>query len=450
MTDTASHQTIFAPASSIQKSGVAVIRISGEKAGEALKLLTKKPLPPTRKATLTGLYCPFTDELIDKALVLWFAAPASFSGGDTAELHTHGSVAVITLLLETLGKIDGLRLASPGEFSKRAFENQKMDLTEAEGLADLIEAETSLQAKQALAQMQGNLHILYDHWRSSLIKMQALLEAYIDFPDEDIPTNIINKIEKDKKELQNNIKTHLSDDRRGERLRNGLQVVILGPPNAGKSSLLNLLANRDVAIVSDTAGTTRDVIDVHLDISGYPVTLSDTAGLRENAESIEQEGIRRALERADRADLKLLMLDATDDSGANQELINSADEQTILVFNKTDALTSNESLITCSKPAVFISVSQQTNIQELLDKLKSHAMHYMGKGENNAPVVTRARHRQLLERTAEHLVHFDVNADIVLAAEELRSAAHALGQIIGRIDVEDILDELFSQFCIGK
>lgn len=438
--------TIFAPASPVQKSGVAIIRISGQGAGKALEILMQKPLPSARQATLSNLYHPQSKQLLDRSLILWFKAPASFTGEDVAELHVHGSVAVITSLLEALGSIEGLRLAEPGEFSKRAFENHKMDLTEAEGLADLIEAETALQARQALTQMEGSLHTLYEGWRKQLIEMQARLEAYIDFPDEDIPENILNDIRKKQKNLQQNIAEHLSDNRRGERLRKGLQVVILGAPNAGKSSLLNLLAKRDVAIVSDIEGTTRDILDVHLDIAGYPITLSDTAGLRSKAELIEQEGIRRALKRAEEADLTLLLLDASAPAKSHQNLIQQAGEGALIVYNKCDLTKS----ITPEKDTVAISVKTQTGIETLLETLKKTAQTLMGDGQSNAPIVTRARHRQLLERTLQQLQRCSLDGDLIFAAEELRGAAHALGQIIGRIDVEDILDELFSSFCIGK
>ncbi len=444
-------ETIFAPASPVQKSGVAIIRISGEKAGETLTLLTKNPLPNARKAILTGIFDPASETLLDRALVLWFPAPASFTGEDVAELHVHGSIAVISSLLDALSKIEGLRLASPGEFSRRAFENNKMDLTEAEGLADLIEAETSLQAQQALQQMDGSLHTLYGGWRKNLIHMQALLEAYIDFPEEEIPKQILFDIQKTNESLQHNIRTHLTDNHRGERLRRGMQVVILGPPNAGKSSLLNHLAKREVAIVSDIAGTTRDILDVHLDIGGYPITLSDTAGLREEAEIIEQEGIRRALKRAEEADVTLLLLDISMPKAQWQPLITQAGEDAVIVFNKVDLLQENSRVPAIEgKSTLGISIAQQEGIESLLQALEERAKTMMGGGKGDAPVVTRTRHRQLLHKTLASLEHFNPQHELELAAEDLRAAAHLLGQIIGRIDVEDILDELFGQFCIGK
>lgn len=445
-------QTIFAPASPVQKSGVAVIRISGNRAGKALEALIQDALPTPRMACLRSLHA-INGELLDKALILWFPAPASFTGEDVAELHVHGSIAVITSLLENLGKMEGLRLAEPGEFSKRAFENQKMDLTEAEGLADLIEAETSMQAKQALAQMQGNLHTLYATWRQDLIAMQARLEAYIDFPDEEIPTSALKEIEDKRENMLYHITSHLSDDHKGERLRQGLNVIILGPPNAGKSSLLNYLAKRDVAIVSDQAGTTRDIIDVHLDIGGYPVILSDTAGLRgEGAGAIEQEGMQRAIKRAETADVSILLLEPCSDEATIQSLQTATKAQHhMVVINKSDhpQFTIPTSLKD-QKDVFSISAKTGEGVDTLLGHLKTLAAEYMGNNAQGAPLITRTRHRQLLERTAAQLCAFNPALDLEIAAEELRGAAHALGQIIGRIDVEDILDELFSQFCIGK
>jgi tRNA modification GTPase len=444
--------TIFAPASPVQKSGVAIIRISGSQAASVLKNLIQKKLPAPRQAILSGIYHLQTKELIDRALVIWFSGPASFTGEDVAELHVHGSVAVLSMILEMLAAIPGLRLAEPGEFSRRAFMNGKMDLTAAEGLADLIDAETRLQARQAISQMEGRLHTLYQSWRKTLISMQARLEAYIDFPDEEIPDAVLSLIEENKEKLQNNIKNHLADNHRGERLRKGLHVVILGPPNAGKSSLLNTLAKRDVAIVSEFAGTTRDVLDVHLDISGYPVILSDTAGLRDEGDSVEREGIKRALNRAEQADLVLLLLDATSPRDSWNHFITQAGENAIIAINKIDLLQE-----TCAKTTVdghevvLLSVEQQLGIDALLLKLEKKATHLMADGKGDSPLVTRTRHRQLLQETLEHLSLLSLeNGDLVLNAEYLRCAAHSLGQIMGRIDVEDILDELFSQFCIGK
>lgn len=451
MNGTLPTETIFAPASPILKSGVAIIRISGPKSKQASQALTSRKLLEARHAHLQKFYHPDTKELVDEGLLLWFPAPHSFTGEDVIELHTHGSIAVIHSLLDILGQMEGLRLAEPGEFSRRAFENGRMDLTEAEGLADLIEAETQLQAKQALQQMQGNLHALYDGWRSTLISIQARLEAYIDFPDEDIPAEILQEIDHTHQQLLDQIGQHLDDDARGERLRNGLQVVILGPPNAGKSSLLNLLAKRDVAIVSDIAGTTRDMLEVHLNLGGYPITLVDTAGLRSKAEHIEQEGIRRALERAKHADLKILLLDANEQESENNVYQEAQEGEVITAINKVDLLQDSSTIEPVNgQPVLGISVHTGEGIDSLLTTLKEKATQLMGQGEGQAPIITRTRHRHLLQQTMQYLATFSPQQDLILAAENLRMAARSLGQIIGRIDVEDILDELFSQFCIGK
>ncbi|MBL6941160.1 MAG: tRNA uridine-5-carboxymethylaminomethyl(34) synthesis GTPase MnmE, partial [Rhodospirillales bacterium] len=306
-------ETIFALASGAGRAGIAVIRLSGPAAGKALERLSGGGLPVPRQATRTSFQCPKNqDTVLDDGLALWFPAPASFTGEDVAELHIHGGPAVIGAIVSALAGLPGLRPAEAGEFSRRAFENGKFDLTAAEGLADLIDAETDAQRRQAQRQSRGELGRLYDNWAERLIRAQALSEADIDFSDEDIPDDLIGEALAIAAELDQEIAAHLDDGHRGERLRAGLYLAIVGPPNAGKSSLLNRLAKRDAAIVSDIAGTTRDVIDVHLDLGGYPVIVADTAGLREARDSIETEGVRRARERAGDADMKLAVFDATD------------------------------------------------------------------------------------------------------------------------------------------
>jgi tRNA modification GTPase len=440
--------TIFATATAPVKSGVAIIRISGQGAYGALQELTRKETTP-RIATLRKIYHPRTGDEIDEALVLWFPAPASFTGEDTAELHLHGSRAVITEVLEILARIPECRLAEPGEFSRRAFDNGKMDLTEAEGLADLIDAETKAQARQALRQKQGVLKDLYDSWRTSLISMLANIEAYIDFPEEDIPTSLVVGIESSITNLQNSIHSHLSDNRQGEKLRSGLQAVIIGAPNAGKSSLLNCLAKRDVAIVSDIAGTTRDVIEVHLDLNGYPLIIADTAGLREASETIEQEGIKRALSRAENADIKIALFDATDFPAVDKHTFELLDSDTITLINKADLvgeLVIPNELLKLSPLA--ISVKTGRGVQEFISRLEKLAQEHLGSSAD--PVITRERHRNLLSETLLHLDNFSLSDELELASENLRRAAISLGKITGHIDVEDILDDIFSKFCIGK
>ena len=329
--------TIFAPASAPGRAGVAVIRISGPGAGPALLALSRRgALPPPRRASLARLCDPATDIVIDRGLVFWFPEPDSFTGEDISEIHVHGARTVISALIEALAACPGLRLARPGEFTRRAFEHGKMDLTQAEAVADLIDAETEAQRRQAVRQMDGELGRLYDDWRAALVGALAHLEAAIDFPDEDLPADTAAAVGPRLAELRAAIAGHQDDRHRGERLRDGLYVVILGAPNVGKSSLANALSRRDVAIVSDVAGTTRDVIEVHLDLAGYPMTVVDTAGLRATADAIEQEGVRRALARAGAADLKIVMVDAQGWPEAGKYDGDLIDDDAIVVINKVD------------------------------------------------------------------------------------------------------------------
>jgi tRNA modification GTPase len=439
--------TIYALSSAPGRAGVAVVRLSGPQAGVALQALTGRALPPARlarRAVLRG-----DDGPIDDGLVLWFPAPASFTGEDVAELHLHGSRAVLAALFATLGRLPGLRLAEPGEFSRRAFEHGKLDLTEAEGIADLINAETEAQRRQSLRQMQGELGRLYEGWRQALLRALAHLEADIDFPEEDLPQGVAAKVTPAVQALRAEIARHLADNRRGERLRDGVGVVILGAPNVGKSSLLNALARREAAIVSDLAGTTRDIIEVQLDLGGYPVVLADTAGLRESADRIESEGVRRALARAESADLKIVVLDATtwpDLPEATRALI---DKDCLLLANKTDQRALPEGAAIDGRPVLPLSVSSGAGLDDLLRALEQAVAARFELTGNAA--LTRARHREALEYCAASLDRFLADpSDAELAAEDLRLAARALGRITGRIEVEDILDVVFRDFCIGK
>ena len=429
-------ETIFGLASGLGKSGVAVIRISGSNATAALAALGVKP-PKPRQAELKTLKSGGLS--IDRALVLYFKAPHSFTGEDVVELHTHGSRAVVKKLFEVLSTLPGTRLAEAGEFSRRAFLNNKMDLTEAEGLADLIDAETTAQARQAMRQMEGELGRLYEKWRVAIIKNLANMEAYIDFPDEDLPQSLKDEITNGLQKFQNEIAQHLNDGHRGEKIREGIYVVIIGAPNVGKSSLLNYLSKRDAAIVSDIAGTTRDVIEVNLEIAGLPVTLADTAGLRASADAIESEGIKRALNRASRADLKILLLDAADLSPD----LSLADENTIIVMNKIDAAKNEQ-----TKADIAISVKENTGLDALMQLLETKLAEKFALSE--APLITRQRHREALIQAQSCLGNISFQNPIELVAEDLRHAAFNIGRITGRIDVEDILDEIFSSFCIGK
>jgi tRNA modification GTPase len=440
--------TIFAPATPPGKSGVAVIRISGTNAKEALSALGLKKAPTPRQAKLARLYHPITKDIIDEALVIFFAGPNSFTGEDSVELHTHGSRAVITSVLEALSTLSNFRMAEPGEFSLRSFNNNKMDLTEVEGLADLIDAETSMQQKQALRQMGGELQSLYEYWRSTIIKSLSLVEAYIDFPDEDLPEHIVHELNEVVLDLKASLKKHLNDNRKGEKLREGLYVTIIGAPNVGKSSLLNLLAKRDVAIVSNIAGTTRDIIEVRLDIAGFPFTIADTAGLRESDCQIESEGIKRAIKSAENADLKIALFDASLLPNLDQDTMKLIDDETIILINKIDQLSSSPLVAIDKSSPINISIKNNINIDLLILKLEQYAKDHIAPSSD--PVITRIRHRSFLNMSLEALERFNLNHNIELAAEDLRLAANNLGYITGKINLDEILDEIFSQFCIGK
>jgi tRNA modification GTPase len=435
-----SPDTICALASASGRAGVAVIRVSGPAAGSALRALCG-PLPPPRHASLRKLKDPESGNLLDRGLVLWLPGPGSFTGEDMGELHIHGSRAVVGLVIGALLSVDRVRLAEPGEFARRAFENGRLDLTEVEGLADLIAAETEAQARQALAQSEGGARALYEDWREKLVGAQALAEAGLDFADEaDVAADAGAKADAIVAKLLEGISHHLAD-RRGERLRDGFRVVIAGPPNAGKSSLLNALARRDVAIVSEEAGTTRDVIEVHLDLRGLPVIVIDTAGLREASGAVEAEGVRRALARIEDADLVLWLIDATAPEPVPMPEFAAV---VVPVANKIDVAPSP------SMPdGLAVSAKTGEGVSELVDLLAEEAGTALAAGE--PPIITRARHRAELEAVAEALYRYQqVRAGPEFKAEELRIAARHLGRLTGRIDVEEVLGAIFSEFCIGK
>ncbi|ACJ00181.1 tRNA uridine-5-carboxymethylaminomethyl(34) synthesis GTPase MnmE [Rhodospirillum centenum] len=435
--------TIFAPATAPGRGGVQVVRLSGPLAGPALVRLSGR-LPPPRQATLASLHDPAGGEVFDRALLLWFPAPASFTGEDVAELHLHGGRAVLAAAAEALTAL-GLRVAEPGEFSRRAFEHGKLDLTEAEAIADLVAAETAAQRRQALRQMDGALGRLYEDWRHRLVRALAHLEAEIDFPEEDLPGGLTDSVRPVVRDLLAEIAAHLADGHRGERLRDGIAIAILGAPNAGKSSLLNAIARRDVAIVSAQAGTTRDVIEVALDLGGYPVTLADTAGLRETLDAVESEGIRRALDRAARADLTLLVFDAT--LPPDPATLALAGEDALVVLNKADLAGELPSEV-AGRPALAVSAATGQGLAALLATLTAAVeMRYAPAA---APSLTRARHRAALEACGASLARALEAPLPELAAEDVRLAARALGRITGRVDVEDLLDVIFRDFCIGK
>jgi tRNA modification GTPase len=445
---TPDRDTIFALSSGRPPVAVAVIRVSGPRARLALETLAGR-LPEPRRAAFARLRDRPGGEVIDQAITLWFPAPKSETGEDVVELQVHGGQAVIAAVLAALGRIDGLRPAEPGEFTRRAFENGRLDLTAVEGLADLIFAETEAQRRQAYRQLAGTLGKQAENWRSRLIEAQALVEAGIDFSDEgDVPDRLLGSALATATALREEIGAALADDQRGERLRDGLVVAIAGPPNAGKSSLLNRLARRDVAIVTPHAGTTRDVIEVHLDLGGYPVTLLDTAGIRDTQDPVEMEGVRRARARAGAADLVLWVTDATvDPIGPSEGTV-----RTWQVRNKTDLLEPTLKSSPGSSAEVFpISALTGAGLAELIATLARHAGAALAGAE--ASLVTRERHRAALRKVVEALDRAlgegsAGREDIV--AEELRLAARELGRLTGRVDVEDVLDVIFRDFCIGK
>jgi len=455
----ASRETIFALSSGAGRAGVAVIRLSGPMAGSTLcTLLGRDTLPKPRQAVYAPIRDPQSGERLDDAVAIYFSGPASFTGEDVVELHTHGGRAVIDGVLECLSRQPGLRIAEPGEYTKRAFENGKMDLTAAEGIADLIDAETAAQRRQAVRQMAGELGALYEDWRARLMKALAHIEADIDFPDEDLPDGIVPVVRGDLIAVGEAITRHLADNRRGERLREGFQIVILGAPNAGKSSLLNRLAQRDAAIVSEIAGTTRDMIEVHLDLGGFPVTMVDTAGLRESGDVIETEGVRRATARADNADLRLVVIDRDDWPTIDPEAARLIDGSTILLINKVDDLAAdtipkvwNGTSAGGAKlelPVLPISAMTGQGMESLLQLLETRVKEGL---DFAGPVpLTRLRHRRALESASDHLDR-GMKTDIAeLAAEDVRLAVREIGKITGRVDVEDLLDIIFGDFCIGK
>jgi tRNA modification GTPase len=466
--------TIFAPATAAGRAAIAVLRISGPGCARAVSRVAGK-LPQPRVAQRRHFVDPATGEQLDDGLVLWFPAPGSATGEDVAEFHLHGSRAVLAAVMKALRGL-GLRLAEPGEFTRRAFLNGKLDLLQAEAIADLAAAETEAQRRQALRQLDGELGGIYRGWSSQLIRILAHLEAAIDFPDEDLPHEIEDRILDETELLIAEIGRHLADGHRGERLRDGIMVAILGPPNAGKSSLLNRIARREAAITSPVAGTTRDIVEVAIDLQGYPVILADTAGLRESDDLVEQEGLRRALRRAEQAEIRLFVFDArspSDASGASAW----PGSDTILVANKIDLLPEapHPSPLPASGeregPAKREDEGQQaTDIRRLSsDGLPQEALPVSaltGEGvdallaalgervaENyrpEAPVLTRARHRQALEEATASLRRALVARLPELRAEDLRLAVRSLGRITGAVDVEDLLDVIFRDFCIGK
>ena len=445
-------ETIFALASAAGRAGVAVFRVSGPGAARAFVDLTRRALPPARRAVRVRLCSSATGEVLDDGLGLWFPAPKSFTGEDVAEFHLHGGRAVEAAVTDALRGLEGLRLAAPGEFTRRAFENGKFELTAAEGLADLVNAETEAQRRQARRQLEGELGAIYEGWRARLIEALAHYEAVIDFTDEELPVDLSQKIKHKMSGLEEEISQHLDDNRRGERLRDGVYIAIIGAPNVGKSSLLNALARRDAAIVAETAGTTRDVVEVHLDLGGFPVIVADTAGLREAAEGVEREGIRRAEARAAEADITLALFDITLWPELDAKTLGLVGDDTVPILNKADLLGPGQGPgakeRVGGRPVVIASAKTGAGMAELLKCVESMASHRIDLA--GSPALTRARHRDALEQSVDALSRFAGASEEALAAEDLRLAARALGRITGRVEVDDILDVIFRDFCIGK
>lgn len=435
----ADRNTIYALASAPGRGGVAVVRVSGAKALYCLNALTRKENIVPRAAHLYTLYNS-EGASIDTALCLSFPAPASYTGEDVVEFHIHGGKAVLAALYEAISAIDGLRMAEPGEFTRRAVENGKLDLTQAEAIADLVDAQTEMQRRQAVRQYGGALAQLYESWRRELMQILALTEAAIDFADEEIPDDTVNVAGLKVEALKTAIERHLNDGRRGEILREGLKLAIIGPPNAGKSSLVNALTAREVAIVSDEAGTTRDVIEVRLDLGGYPVILADTAGLRNAVGKIEAEGVRRAIGAAETADLVVLLRDGT---LPDEDMDLSAITAPVLkVWNKADQPWP------VPRDGLAISVRTGHGIDQLLEAI-THAAKQRTEDGGDAP-LTRPRHREALRAALASLLRAGQATEPELFAEDVRLALRAIGRITGSVDVEHILDIVFRDFCIGK
>ena len=445
--------TIYALSSAPGRAGVAIVRVSGSHAGMVLNVMTP-PRPKPRVAGGRRILHPKTGEVLDRGIVLWFPHPNSFTGEDVAELQLHGGRAVVAAVLEALGEIPGLRMAEAGEFARRAFDNGKIDLAQAEGLADLIDAETEGQRRQALRQASGALSSLYESWRTALIDASALVEAAIDFSDEgDVGTRSFDQARGIVETLLPAIRHHLDDGHRGEILRDGFHVVLAGAPNVGKSSLLNALARRDAAIVSEEAGTTRDVIEVRLDLGGVPVIVSDTAGIRETSGAVEREGIRRTIARAREADLVIWLTEADEPQIAPPDELRALAERTLLVLNKVDLIEPRPARaadVLLPDDMLAISAKSGAGMAELVGRLAGIAAERAGTGEE--PAITQVRHRQLIEACASNLETFlrGPAHQVEIRAEDLRASVSALGRITGRVDVEDVLDQVFGRFCIGK
>ena len=442
--------TIFALSSGPGISGLAVIRISGGETREVIKKLTNSDLPKPRVASLRKFSKISNNELIDEGILLWFPGPESYTGEDMAEFHVHGSRAVVESIHSCISKIDNCRIAEPGEFTKIAFQNGKINLLKAESISDLISSETEIQRQQAIKIMSGKSSNKFESLREKLLKILSNVEAKIDFPEEDLPNDIFRSIKIDTKQIGDEIKKILNDQKVGERIREGFKIAIIGPTNAGKSSLLNYFSKRDVAIVSEIAGTTRDVIEAHLNIDGYPVIMSDTAGIRESKDEIENKGIKLALRKAEDADLNIILIDPKS-VDFTSFLENIADDKSIIVINKSDLGTDKIKEKIKKFNPIILSIKHENNLDILINEIKSKLKDKFITSDD--VLITRERHRQHLEQCYFHLKKFEQKnekADFDKAAEDLRLATRHLGMIVGKVDVEEILGSIFNDFCIGK
>ena len=442
--------TVYALSSGPGISGIAVIRVSGSKTEEIILSLTNGSLPKTKEATLKKIINPKNGELIDEGLVIFFKRPNSYTGEDMAEFHVHGSKAVVQEVLTVLEGFDDCRLAEPGEFTKIAFQNNKINLLKAESIGDLIAAETELQRKQALRIMSGDSSKKFNFWREELINILADIEAKIDFPEEDIPENLSQNIKNRCEKIKNEIQVTLDDNKTGEIIREGFKIAIVGPPNVGKSSLLNYLSKREAAIVSEKAGTTRDVIECHLDLEGIPVIISDTAGIRDSRDEIETKGVNLAINRAEEADLIIILLDPKklDFKGFFNEKLH---DKSILAINKSDLLIESINNKEFKIEPHIISIKDNKNLDKLIEAVKLKLNKQFLKTNN--VLITRSRHRLHLKECHKHLKVFlekKNNQEFDLAAEDLRLSIRHLGTIVGKVDVEEILGSIFDNFCIGK
>ena len=442
--------TIYALSSGPGISGLAVVRVSGSQSKVIMNSIIEGDIKP-RVATLKKIRKINSREVIDEGIILWFPGPKSYTGDDMLEFHVHGSRAVIDALLNEISKIEKCRVAEPGEFTKNAFQNGKISLLEAESIVDLISSETEIQRRQAVDIMSGIQGKKYEGWREKLLKVLSNIEAKIDFPDEDLPQNILSNIKNTTLTVSQEIKKALDDKKVGERIREGFKISILGPSNAGKSSLLNYLSRRDVAIVSEIAGTTRDVLETHLNLDGYPVILSDTAGIRDAKDEIEKRGIKLALKKSENADLNIVVIEPKSGhfTGVLKGLISS--ENTILVINKSDLAPQAEFENYKNLNPIIISVKEEKNLDKLILEIRNRLKNkFLSTADT---IITRERHRQHLIQCLSYLDSFKEKKDIQefdKAAEDLRLATRHLGMIVGKIDVEEVLGSIFNDFCIGK